>query len=556
MTLQERYAPSRPYRRGTQRRRALQGERKDGAGGRALAGRRAHSLDTDNLLATSVRSWLQDQETEWDRQESRERLWRRLKDTIYGIWQDKLTVLKAHPKDAADLFWWDAYEAEREAIREDRNPAYNEWLGKYIAKHGLPSCREGYLQCLYLSHWKRKHKPSGLARDVLRWEAQYFQLLNCQSEYIAYRANCCASRTEAVAVPIGCNHRLCPLCNWHRSQNSQRTVRKLYDRVEWPAFITLTVPNVKRISKRTFEHLRKRTKQFFAQHDYMFQGGVYAIESTYNRREKSWHVHVHALVSSNFRLPEKDQRIEFAGRNMPVFTYLKLALEYDWSRLWCKDFGKRWYFVPRKLARYSDDSRQRKEVLRFSRSCLNERAGFEEWVRSCHRNSIREYVAGAWKVRTDLSESELKVRTDWNLQNRRNLWIKRVDDRDRAVKEVLKYITKSADFIDDPAAVIAFYDASRGARLIQTFGSWYGVDFAVEFDTTHPQDWSKLECACGMNHWERIGCVQRKDVYMQAGGRWRLRRLLFDDSRWTFGRPRIRALERPEERNGEQIWTP
>lgn len=530
--------PSRPYSLGTQRRRGPKAARSDGAGGRALAGRRAPSLDTYNQLAITVAKWLQDQETEWDREEFRRALWRQLLSTVYGIWQEFVIEVKSTPKDGAEWRWWRDYDAEREAVKADASPAYDEWLGKYAKKHGIPQCGEGYLQCLYLDHWKRRNKPRGLCAKALSWERQYFQLLKCQGEFIAYSANCCSSQTEPVAVPIGCNHRLCPLCNWHRSQNAQRKVKKLYDRINHPVFLTLTVPNVRRISKRTFELIRKRVNRFIAQHKYMWDGGVYSLETTYNQKEKSWHVHAHLLASANFKLPAKDERIEFAGRNMPAFTYLKLALEFDWSRLWCKGLSK----LPRANANHD--------------AVYGERFEFERWVMGCSENAVREYdyQAKKWKPIASLSASEMRARTEWNVLNRRVMWIKPVDDRDKAVKEVLKYITKCSDFVRDSECVIAFQDATKGLRLIQTFGSWYGIDFAVEFDTKHPEDWSKLECCCGMNHWERLGIAKCKDVRMDPEGRWRLRRPLNDDTRWTFGRPKIRALERPEERNGAQIW--
>ena len=398
IAMQERYAPSRPYRLGTRPRRSPKGSRNDAAGGLALARRRAPSLDTDNHLATTVAMWLKEQETEGDRYENRYRLWRQLCATVYGIWQEFVAEIHSAPSDGAEWRWWNAYEAEREAVKEDRNPAYDAWLAEYVKKHGLPAAQsEAYLRTLYMERWKKQNRPDGLCARALGWEKQYFQLLHCQGEWIAMGASCCSSTTKPVAVPIGCNHRLCPLCNWHRSQNAQRKIRKLFDRINHPVFITLTVPNVKRISKRTFEFFRKRVRLFLAQHAYMLDepgrpgGGVYAIETTYNRKEKSWHVHAHILLSANFKLPRADERIDFAGRNMRAFDYVKLVLEFDWSRIWCKDFARRWSWAPRAFSEYSELGRRNREVLRFGRSCQNERFGFEQWVRGCEENALKEW---------------------------------------------------------------------------------------------------------------------------------------------------------------------
>lgn len=521
--MQERVAPSRPSSLGTPRRRAPKGERVSERGASRSAGRRAPSLDTGKQVATSVANWLQDQETEWDRYNFRFRLWQQLLSTVHQLWQDAAKK----PKDDSEQAWWNAYEHERDSLSTDENPAYDAWLEKYVAKHGLPTCSEAYLHCIYLTAWKRKNRPFGQCAEVLKWEKQYLQLFHCESMWIGKKAECCEDKTRPIAIPIGCNHRLCPMCNWRRSARAQLRTKKLFDRLIHPQFITLTVPNVKRISKRTFHLIRKRVRQFLAQHKEMFSGGVYAIETTYNRREKTWHVHAHVLVDATFSLPSSDWKFEFAGRNVRAFDYIKWSLEYDWSRLWCKELPKR----PRKNA--------------SQRTFETERLNFEFWVGECWRHALREKRAGKSVPITGLSAAELARRTAWNKAHRRNLWIKPVDDRNRAAKEVLKYITKCVDFCDLPEAVSAFYDATKGARLIQTFGSWYGVDFEADFDTRHLDDCSAPQCTCGLNCWKPMGTFYRRDVEMDADGRWYLQRAFDHNSAGTVPRPTIRALEQP-----------
>ena len=345
-----------------------------------------------------------------------------------------------------------------------------------------------------------------------------------------YRADCCGEATRPVAVPIGCNHRLCPLCSWHRSQRAQRKTKTLFSKLIHPQFLTLTTPNLKRVTKRTFHLFRKKVRQFLAQHP-EFTGGVYAIETTYSRTLKTWHVHAHVLVDAVFALPAKDQRVQFAGRNLPAFTMLKLALEYDWTRLWVKAFTK----MPRKNAAQEKVDGERYE--------------FESWVRACFENALKEWRNGAWHPIRGLSASELRRRTEWNTANRRVMWIKPVDDRNRAAKEVLKYITKSADFCDLEHCVEVFYDATKGARLIQTFGTWYGVNFDAPeaFDPDHLENWSEMKCSCGVNHWLRIGVVAFRDVKMDEEGRWHLKRSFDHNSHGTVPRPTIRALDARQE---------
>lgn len=484
---------------------------------------------------------MQSQETEWDIYQNRLRLWRQLQATVYSIWQ----AATQGPEDGREEEWRESYEREQALLRSDQNPAYDAWLEKHVAawlkrnsKNGATEFPahygEGYLRRLYLDDWCKKNKPVGKWARALKWEKQCFQLLHCQGEWIGYRAECCGDKTHPIAVPIGCNHRLCPLCNWNRSRKAQRRCASLFDRLTHPQFITLTTPNVRRISKHTFHLYRKRVRQFLAQHKEMFFGGVYAIETTYNRTQKTWHVHAHVLVDASYILPGKDQRVEFAGRNMRAFDYIKLALEYDWTRLWTDALGKK----PRKNSG--------KNVFD------GERFAFEEWVRECRLNSLLEYDPRLKKYLpiTGLSPAEMRKRSEWNQKHRRAIWIKPVTDREKAAKEVLKYITKSAEFCDLADAVEAFHDATKGARLIQTFGSWYGVDLDTKTDASHPEDWGELRCFCGDNWFVRMGVFHKRDVRMDAEGRWRLHRVFDHNSGSTVARPTIRALDErviPEE---------
>jgi hypothetical protein len=474
---------------------------------------------------------LLDQETGFDKYQNRVRLWRQLCATLHKLWQDAANA----PRDDGSEKWWAAYDQEVAAIRADESREYGKYLLKRRAK--VVDEPEVYTRALYLESWKRRNPPKGQAAETLKFEKQYFQVLRCEGEWIGKRAACCGDKTRPVAIAIGCNHRLCPLCSWRRCEGAQRKTKKLFDRLTHPQFITLTTPNLKSISKKSFNFYRKKVTKFIADHREMFRGGVYAIETTFNRTEKTWHLHAHALVDATYMLPAKDQRIDFAGRNLPAFTYIKLALEFDWSRLWCKALPKK----PRKNAKVE--------------TILGERFDFESWVRSCFENRLKVFRGGSWQQIPGLSQSEIQRRTEWNQANRRVMWIKPVDDRDRAAKEVLKYITKCADFCDNPEAVRLFWDATHGARLIQTFGSWYGVNFETDFDTRHMEDCGKLECACGLNHWERMGIFRFRDVEPGENGRWYLKATIDINSRGTVPRPTIRALE-PRREELQDPWQP
>ncbi len=524
----ERVAPSRPYRLGNPRRQPK--------GALRSAEGRAPSLDTSKQVATSVRNWRLRQENEADRFNSRVQIWQQLKDTVYSIWQD----YARRPKDDPEQAWWDAYEEEKAKVFADESPDYDAWLEKHVRNwlkyhkvNEFPAYNETYLHALYLERWKKQHKPTGINRKVLVWEKQYFQLMRCHGEWVGYRAVCCENEnSEVFAVPVGCNHRLCPLCAWHRSQNALKRTKALFDRLEHPQFLTLTTPNFKRISKRVFHYYRKQVMALLAMHPEMFRGGVLAIETTFNRSERGWHVHAHVLVDATFALPKADWKINFAGRQMRAFDYLKHVIEFDWTRLWVKQ-RKTWIFgkQPRKNAR--------RELIE------GERFAFEEWVRQRYENRTRFFNRNVrkWLPVPGLSPSEMQRREQWNRANRRVIWIKPVTDRDRAAKEVLKYITKCSDFVDRADCVEAFYDAVKGARLIQTFGSWYGVKLDVAPDHEHPNDFAQMKCSCGQNIFARVGLFLRHHVRMRGDGRCVLTPEFNCRSAGTVARPTIRALE-------------
>jgi len=370
------------------------------------------------------------------------------------------------------------------------------------------------------------HATSGNDEEALKWEKQWLKLHNCQSEWIGYRADCCKGFTAPRAVPIGCNHRLCPLCCYNRSQKARKRIKTMFDRLTHPAMITLTVPNTESIRKHDFTMFRQRVRKFIKQHEAWILGGVYSLETTFNRKEKTWHLHAHILVDAANPLPTKKDKIILAGERVYAFTAIKLRFEYDWLRLWVKGWGKQ----PRKDA--SADVRS------------GETYTFEKWVRLGREMHVKEWRDGAYRTIAGVSDEDLAMRTEWNSRNRRVVDVRPVIDRDGAAREVLKYITKVAAFSDLPEAVEPFMNATRGARLIQTFGTWYGIKLDDESgDGEHPDDWSGLSCACGLNVWLRMGVFYRSDVEMDAAGCWRLKAPLDHTCRGTVPRPTIRALD-------------
>jgi hypothetical protein len=376
--------------------------------------------------------------------------------------------------------------------------------------------------------WQDAHL-AGDFKKASKWEKAWIQVRNCQTEWIGYRAACCGERTRKIAVPIGCNHRLCPLCAHHRSQLARVRIKTLYDRLTHPALITLTIPNLASIRKHDFTVVRQKVRKFIAEHKSWIQGGVYSLETTFNRKDRTWHLHCHILADISASLPSKEEKTILAGRKVCLFTAIKLRLEFDWLRLWTRTWGRK----PK-----ADAGQHRRDGDQFD---------FHSWIEMTRENRLKEWTPEGYRPIPGLAPDEIRRRTAWNRENRRTIDIRPVTDRDGAAREVLKYITKAAGFCDIPEAVELFCDAVRGARLIQTFGSWYGVKLDTVFDPEHMDDWSQMSCACGVNHWEKFGVFFRTDVVWGEAGRWYLKRSCVHLSGGTVPRPTIRFLPSPEE---------
>jgi hypothetical protein len=446
---------------------------------------------------------------------------RQLASTVHQIWQEKQNAAP----DGALKQWFDDLETQKKARVEESDTARQ----------------------VRVATWKRANKLTGRDGEILRWFRQYEQLRNCQAQWVGYRAACCGTKTQPVAVPIGCGHRLCPLCSAHRAQRAKDRIRTMFDRLSNPVLITLTTPNQPTVSKDDFTLFRERVRTFLKQYKWTpaieselesgwIKGGVYALETTFNRREKSWHIHCHILADLVSALPSKHKKTILAGSRVCSFTAIKLKIEFDWLRLNSPAWGKK----PRKDA---DPMKKNGETFNF-----------EKWVSLGREKRLKEWRDGGYKPVEGISDRERAERTEWNRENRRVVDVRPVNDRDGAANEVLKYLTKVANFSDLPDAVEPFMNAVRGARLIQTFGTWYGakIDPATEFDPEHLENWGEMQCTCGLNCWERMGVFYRDDVEMDSSGRWHLEPHIQHTCRGTVPRPTIRGLEAaPEESDFE-----
>jgi hypothetical protein len=291
--------------------------------------------------------------------------------------------------------------------------------------------------------------------------------------------------------------------------------------------ITLTVPNTETIRKHDFTLFRQRVRALIAQHKGWIGGGVYSLETTYNRQQKTWHLHCHILADLAAPLPPKSDKVEIRGKKKCRFTAMKRRLEYDWLRLWRSDMGKK----PRENA--SADT------------VLSETYKFEEWLEISERMRIKDFRG---RPLEGLTEQERTARTEWNRKYRRVVHIAPVDDREKAALEVLKYITKVSAFCDVEEAIEPFMSAVRSARLIQTFGSWYGVKLDDEKPDPETPQSAQMVCTCGCNDWKRMGLFHAQDVrWDESLGAYVLKRPFDHNSPGHAPSARTRCLARRQE---------
>ena len=316
---------------------------------------------------------------------------------------------------------------------------------------------------------QRRSRSWSASKDLER-------LSGCQSEWIGFRPTCCGS--AAVAVPIGCNHRLCPLCNAHRAERYRSRVLALFGTLSNPQLLTLTVPSPRNMSREVLDTLRTRLRAFLKAHKSLLKGGVYSIEVTYNSREKTWHPHVHILVDVN------DDRVKLPWQE---FVERKWRLEFEWFLL-------------------TQGKREGKRRWRAS--------DWDEWSGGCDaRGKRRGPFAG---------------------DHRRIVDLRPVTKDRQAAFEVMKYMAKAASFIGDPDALRQLLVALKGVRQIQTFGNCYGfsLDEEMVYDERkkeyrkahlHERKEHHLRCGCGANVFERIGVLGLGMVKLAPDGTWYVR---------------------------------
>ncbi len=97
-----------------------------------------------------------------------------------------------------------------------------------------------------------------------------------------------------------------------------------------------------------------------------------------------------------------------------------------------------------------------------------------------------------------------------------------------AIRELVKYSTKAADFSDQPARVMEFYRAFKNVRRVQMFGNFLGAMKEIERDEENEKQ-ALIGCACGKCRWcdvKPAGVVHISQTILMFDGTRQLR--LFD----------------------------
>lgn len=188
------------------------------------------------------------------------------------------------------------------------------------------------------NNWKEKKEDNLLINESYKRLAQKYNIKKFYN--ISYYMLYCASYLEfklfedeskKLHLANFCRCRLCPMCNWRRSKKIFGQVSKVVDEIDRLKkydyiFLTLTIKNC--IPEELENNINLISKSFMR----MFtdskkiknicKGYFRAIEVTYNKKENTYHPHIHCIVVV--------EKYYFNWRNE---NYIKTE---EWSELWGK----------------------------------------------------------------------------------------------------------------------------------------------------------------------------------------------------------------------------
>jgi plasmid rolling circle replication initiator protein Rep len=147
-----------------------------------------------------------------------------------------------------------------------------------------------------LLEWERvKENKSKMIQALVTIgkEKEAIKIDNC-TNVIGVRK--CTQHDHTIIIRThACKQRFCPTCSRLRYINAQNKLNEVLDNIKHPYFLTLTVPNVKKLTKQVYRDLRKSFRKLVKECDFI-SGGVYSIETTYNEETETWHPHIHCII--------------------------------------------------------------------------------------------------------------------------------------------------------------------------------------------------------------------------------------------------------------------
>ena len=178
----------------------------------------------------------------------------------------------------------------------------------------------------------------------------------------------CQGCGTAKRIWAGCKQKWCPVCVRKIAAQRAAKFQKAVEAMEWPLFITLTIPNTADLDIGGLRHLRRsfgklRHMKLWSQR---VRGGVAGIEIT--NQGHGWHPHLHAVIDCRW-LAWKTPRPQPGEGKKAVREKCKAAsdeLGLAWARCCCiKALDPDWCGVIYKVKRCKKDEIG-KEVLKYS----------------------------------------------------------------------------------------------------------------------------------------------------------------------------------------------
>jgi hypothetical protein len=202
-------------------------------------------------------------------------------------------------------------------------------------------------------------------------------------------------------------------------------------------------------------------------------------------------------------------------RICPICAFHKSVTRKLFLDALCKDMAHP-KFITLTMPLWSGPAREGIKYLRGCFTKLRRTKLFKPVKGGAYQIELKEKETG-WHIHMHLIADapylpQKKIFAEW----RRILDVPQVqvDIRSAASKEarayICKYVSKAAEFKEDPAAIVRWYEVTKGLRLWATFGDWYNITPEELLDDDDKTPWHS-ECPC---------CGSQTTIYFARDGPW------------------------------------